>query len=65
MDPEPFLEYFKPLGDWLIRENARNNVTVGWEVSEYDNYCKNSATDIGRMLGVTIVVLCSGVLQIL
>lgn len=30
MTVEPFLKYFKPLEDWLNRENERNGDVIGW-----------------------------------
>lgn len=34
MDAGPLLEYFEPLQKWLIKENKRENVYVGWERSK-------------------------------
>lgn len=34
MDAGPLLEYFKPLEDFLIEENKRLGVNVGWEASD-------------------------------
>ncbi|CAO1342417.1 unnamed protein product [Diamesa hyperborea] len=31
LDGSAMLEYFKPLEDWLIKENTKMGVTVGWE----------------------------------
>jgi peptidyl-dipeptidase A len=31
VDASAFLEYFKPLQDWLIATNAKNGVHIGWE----------------------------------
>lgn len=31
LDISPMLEFFKPLEDWLIKENKQNEVTIGWE----------------------------------
>lgn len=30
LDASAMLEYFKPLQDWLIKENTKMEVTVGW-----------------------------------
>jgi len=35
-------EYFKPLEDWLIKENARAGVKVGWGDLDLDNVCDQS-----------------------
>lgn len=34
MDAGALLEYFKPLNDWLVKENEKNGVFVGWEKSK-------------------------------
>ena len=34
MDPSAFLEYFKPLEDWLIQKNKDLGVNVGWIKSD-------------------------------
>ncbi|CAG0914498.1 unnamed protein product [Notodromas monacha] len=34
MDVRPLLEYFKPLHDYLVAENARTGETVGWTKGE-------------------------------
>ena len=34
MDPSAFLEYFKPLEDWLIQKNKDLGVNVGWTKSK-------------------------------
>lgn len=34
MDPSAFLEYFKPLEDWLIKKNVELNIKVGWHPTE-------------------------------
>lgn len=34
MTAEPLMEYFKPLIDWLVEENKKNNDILGWP--EYD-----------------------------
>jgi hypothetical protein len=42
MSTSAFREYFKPLEDWLIKENAKNNVKVGWKVPPIEEMCKTS-----------------------
>ncbi|GBP18260.1 Angiotensin-converting enzyme [Eumeta japonica] len=34
MDASAVLDYFRPLYDWLIEENARTGEYIGWEASE-------------------------------
>lgn len=34
MDASAFLEYFKPLEDWLIKTNKELGVHIGWERSD-------------------------------
>lgn len=34
MDAGGLLEYFKPLYDFLLEYNKKNNVSVGWEASK-------------------------------
>lgn len=34
MTAEPLMEYFKPLINWLVEENKKNNDILGWP--EYD-----------------------------
>ena len=43
MDTSAFRSYFKPLEDWLIQENEKNGVKIGWKVDDYEKYCKSSA----------------------
>ncbi|ODN03594.1 Angiotensin-converting enzyme [Orchesella cincta] len=31
LNAEPILNYYKPLYDWLVKENAKYNETVGWQ----------------------------------
>ena len=40
MDTSAFRSYFKPLEEWLIEENRKNGVKVGWKVDDYEKYCK-------------------------
>ena len=40
MDTDAFRSYFKPLEEWLIQENERNGVQVGWKTDNYEQYCK-------------------------
>ena len=34
MDAKPLLEYFKPLDDWLVKENKKLGVHIGWEETD-------------------------------
>ena len=34
MDASALLEYYKPLQDWLEKENAKNNEFIGWKGGE-------------------------------
>ncbi len=34
MDATAILEYFKPLNDWLVTENKRLKVHIGWKKSD-------------------------------
>ncbi|CAL8102819.1 unnamed protein product [Orchesella dallaii] len=31
LNAEPILDYYKPLYEWLVKENAKYNETVGWQ----------------------------------
>lgn len=31
IDPSGFLDYFKPLMDWLVKDNTEKNLNLGWE----------------------------------
>ena len=44
MDTDAFREYFKPLEDWLIADNAKNNVQVGWTNPNIEDICKSSTS---------------------
>ncbi len=44
MSTAAFREYFKPLEDWLVKENRKNNVNVGWKMPELDSICEPSKT---------------------
>lgn len=32
----PLLNYFRPLHEWLEKENARNGDTIGWNIPPSD-----------------------------
>uniref|UniRef100_U5EXS7 Angiotensin-converting enzyme n=1 Tax=Corethrella appendiculata TaxID=1370023 RepID=U5EXS7_9DIPT len=36
------LDYFKPLHDWLIEQNSKNNVKVGWDDAPSNSRCQES-----------------------
>lgn len=40
MSTDAFREYFKPLEDWLKRENMRNGVEIGWNNPAVETYCQ-------------------------
>ena len=42
MNTDAFREYFKPLEDWLIEENRKNNVKVGWKNPPLEKMCNPS-----------------------
>ena len=44
MNTDAFREYFKPLEDWLIEENRKNKVKVGWKNPPLNTMCKPSST---------------------
>ncbi len=37
------MESHRPLEDWLIEENKKNGVKVGWTVPDYGKYCSGAA----------------------
>ena len=39
MDSRAMRSYFKPLEDWLIKENRRTGAKIGWEDGGYEKYC--------------------------
>ena len=39
MDTAAIREYFKPLEEWLIEENKRSGVTVGWKDIPINKMC--------------------------
>jgi uncharacterized HAD superfamily protein len=43
MSTSAFREYFKPLEDWLIKENAKNNVKVGWKIPLIEEMCSSKS----------------------
>jgi len=34
LDPRDLLEFFKPLNDWLVAENRRLNIPIGWDTTD-------------------------------
>ena len=53
MDAGAFREYFKPLEEWLKKENSRNGVKVGWEY-DINDYCDvQPRTENGSTRGMT------------
>merc|ERR1712183_549284 len=40
MDTNAFREYFQPLEDWLIEENKKNGVKVGWVNPPIEEMCQ-------------------------
>lgn len=34
LDASAFLEYFRPLEDWLVKTNKERGVQIGWEASD-------------------------------
>ena len=42
MDTGAFREYFKPLEKWLMKENKKNGVMVGWENPPLEEMCVSS-----------------------
>ena len=40
MSTDAFREYFKPLETWLQKENAKNNVIVGWQNPPLETFCQ-------------------------
>lgn len=57
MDTAAFREYFRPLEDWLKEENRRNGVRVGWEVKDYEKFCKSNGAMENKHTFMTIMVL--------
>jgi len=49
MSTAAFREYFKPLEDWLISENKKKNVKVGWKNPPIEKMCKKEVS------GATVV----------
>ncbi len=49
MRTEAFNEYFKPLEEWLRKENEKNGVTPGWKVDNFEDYCKPSHADLPKV----------------
>ena len=39
MDTAAIREYFKPLEEWLIEENKRSGVNVGWKAKDLNEVC--------------------------
>ncbi len=48
MDTSALREYFAPLEKWLMEENKKNGVHVGWEFTNFDEYCSKSEEDKAR-----------------
>jgi hypothetical protein len=46
MSTSAFREYFKPLEDWLIKENAKNNVKIGWKVPPIEEMCTSKSQSV-------------------
>ncbi|KAL3837175.1 hypothetical protein ACJMK2_022550 [Sinanodonta woodiana] len=65
----PLLEYFKPLVDWLEKNNKQYNETVGWDLNKCPNFLSSnvlSGSSITKSMGFIIgamLVLCSIVIS--
>ena len=57
MRTEAFREYFRPLEKWLIKENRKNGVKVGWKVPDHDLHCERAGTNA---MGANYIVILSG-----
>ena len=42
MSTNAIREYFKPLEDWLVKENEKAGVKVGWGELDIDSVCEQS-----------------------
>ena len=59
MSTEAFREYFKPLEDWLGKENKKNGVKVGWKNPPIEEMCQQNAATLNlvnfNILSVVVV----------
>ena len=64
MSTDAFREYFKPLEDWLISENKKNNVKVGWKNPPIEEMCNqqisgaNSLTSFNISIVMVFILSC-------
>ncbi|XP_071837230.1 angiotensin-converting enzyme-like isoform X2 [Apostichopus japonicus] len=56
MTVEPFLKYFKPLEDWLNRENERNGDVIGWGPYNTGISSHYNASSLTRVFLVSFLV---------
>lgn len=52
------LNYFKPLQEWLEKENARNGEFIGWKVP-IKKSSNNSASKSNMALGISFLTILS------
>ena len=61
MSTEAFREYFKPLEDWLMEENRKTGVKVGWVNPPIEEMCQSKLSSgtapIALTLNLTLVLL--------
>lgn len=65
MSTDAFREYFKPLEDWLISENKKKNVKVGWKNPPIEKMCKkevSGATVVNISILTVIFMSCIQIL---
>jgi len=57
MSTAAFREYFKPLEDWLISENKKNNVQVGWKNPPIEKMCNKNVSGASSLTTSSISIV--------
>ena len=57
MSTDAFREYFKPLENWLISENKKKNVKVGWKNPPIEKMYKKEVATVVNLLILTVTFM--------
>ena len=62
MSTKPLLNYFRPLQEWLEKENERNGDVIGWSKNSKARH--NSGTMLTDSFSKTKIIILIGILKI-
>jgi len=58
LDSKPMLDYFKPLYDWLLKQNLTETTTPKWDCERYINKAKRSVKAYDEIRVLKSAALC-------